>query len=168
LDRRREDLRQEKLQCEERLASLEIAFEQIRSLIAYVERVRNKQLVANVVEAAKLYPTVDTEPQLVEALTSAVEKMEKQTQQFHSRWSAMSPEQRQKAEARWDKQQVSERLRSMTINEKQQLFDALGLKAEWTRHQPLRITLAIPYATDNGPSGSAARNIRAALLATAC
>jgi chromosome segregation ATPase len=164
LDKRREDLRQQIQQCQDRLNTLHVTSQHIHTLVAYVSKIRNNQLVAAATEAAARYSTIEMEPQLVDTIVSQVEEWEKRGQQFHERMSAMTPEQRQQVETRW---QVRERLRSLTIGDKQQLFDALGLQAIWTRKQPLSITLAIPYGDESGASASAARYIRAASPATA-
>jgi len=148
LDQRREEIILHIQQCEERLASLEVQEEQIRSLIAYVARIRNEQLAAAAHAAVELYPTWDMEPQLVESIKSAAEKWEKQGQQFHAKWKTMPTEQRQRIESQWRKRQVREKLRSMTTSEKQQLFDTLGLRVEWTRGQPLAIALNIPLSDE--------------------
>jgi site-specific DNA recombinase len=164
LDKRREDLSQQIQQCQDRLNTLQVTSQHIHTLVSYVWRVRNNQLVAAATKAAARYSMIDMEPQLVDTIVANVEAWEKRGQRFHERMSAMTPEQRQQVETRW---QVRERLRSMTIADKQQLFDALGLQAIWTRKQPLSITLAISYGDESNPSASAARCIRAVSLATA-
>lgn len=157
LDLRRHDIREHLRQCEERIASLGVKAEQIRSLVAYVARVRTKQLVAAAHAAVKAYPTWDMEPQLVDSITDAVEKWDKQEEQFHTKWETMTPEQRQRVEAQWGKRQVREKLQSMTIDEKQHLFDALGLRVEWRRGQPLKISLALACEDTTNTSKLAGR-----------
>jgi hypothetical protein len=158
LDKRREDLSQQIQQCQDHLIALQVISQRIHTLVSYVSRVMNNQLVAATTAVAARYPKIDMEPQLVDTIVSNVEVWEKRGQRFHEHMSAMSPEQRQQVETRW---QVRERLRSMTIADKRQLFDALGLKAIWRRKQPLSINLAIPYEDENGASASAAMYIRA-------
>jgi hypothetical protein len=158
LDKRREDLSQQIQQCQDQLNALQVISQRIHTLVSYVSRVMNNQLVAATTAVAARYPKIDMEPQLVDTIVSNVEVWEKRGQRFHEHMSAMSPEQRQQVETRW---QVRERLRSMTIADKRQLFDALGLKAIWRRKQPLSINLAIPYEDENGASASAAMYIRA-------
>jgi hypothetical protein len=158
LDKKREDLSQQIQQCQDQLNALQVISQRIHTLVSYVSRVMNNQLVAATTAAAARYPKIDMEPQLVDTIVSNVEVWEKRGQRFHEHMSAMSPEQRQQVETRW---QVRERLRSMTIADKRQLFDALGLKAIWRRKQPLSINLAIPYEDENGASASAAMYIRA-------
>ncbi|MGH8069538.1 MAG: hypothetical protein ACRERE_30730, partial [Candidatus Entotheonellia bacterium] len=60
-------------------------------------------------------------------------------------------EQRQTAETQWRQRQIRERLRSMAMDEMHHLFDALGLKAVWTRKQPLTITLVFAYPDEIAP-----------------
>jgi site-specific DNA recombinase len=158
LDKRREDLRQQIQQCQDRLNTLQVTSLQIHTLVSYVSRVRNNQLVAATTEAAAQYPMIDMEPQLVDTIVSTSEAWEKRGQRFYQHMSTMLSEQRQQVETRW---QVRERLRSMTIADKQHLFDALGLQAIWTRKQPLSINLAVPYEDENGASANAARYIQA-------
>jgi chromosome segregation ATPase len=163
LDKRREDLRQQIQQCQDRLNTLQVTSLQIHTLVSYVSRVRNNQLVAATTEAAAQYPMIDMEPQLVDTIVSTSEAWEKRGQRFYQHMSTMLSEQRQQVETRW---QVRERLRSMTIADKQHLFDALGLQAIWTRKQPLSINLAVPYEDENGASANAARYIQAVSPAT--
>jgi uncharacterized protein (UPF0335 family) len=156
LDRRRGDLRQQIQQCEERLDSLGATLEQIRSLVAHVEKIVEERLNVMLEAIAETYS--DDAPTTWDLMTRrdlmkyAVEDAHERTLQLRARWATMTPEQRQRAVNQWRKRQMREKLRAMTIEEKQQLFDAFGLKAEWTHGQPLKITLTISCTDEIRPS----------------
>jgi DNA repair ATPase RecN len=101
LDKRREDLSQQIQQCQDQLNALQVISQRIHTLVSYVSRVMNNQLVAATTAAAARYPKIDMEPQLVDTIVSNVEVWEKRGQRFHEHMSAMSPEQRQQVETRW-------------------------------------------------------------------
>jgi hypothetical protein len=123
--------------------------EQIRSLVAHVEKIIEERLNVMLDAVADTYS--DDAPTMWDLMKYAIEDAHERTQQLRARWATMTPEQRQRVISQWRKRQIREKLRAMTIEEKQQLFDVFGLKAEWTHGQPLKITLAISCTDEIRP-----------------